>query len=165
MLKLCLGSLGVWTPPYFSISSKTSEVMWDHLKKVYNQSDAARMFHLEFQVGELSQGNMSIQEFYSNFENLWAECTDIVYANVPPEGLIVVHKVHEISKRGQFLMKLKGEFEAIRSNLMTRDPVPLLDICVGELLRKKNGSLHWLSWSRKLKILLQYQFIRCSREV
>ena len=34
-------------------------------------------------------------------------------------------------------MKLKGEFEAIRSNLMNREPVPLLDICVGELLREE----------------------------
>jgi hypothetical protein len=34
-------------------------------------------------------------------------------------------------------MKLRGEFEAIRSNLMNREPVPFLDICVGELLRKE----------------------------
>ena len=80
---------------------------------------------------------MSIQEFYSSFENLWTEYTDIVYASVSPEVLITVQNVHETSKRDQFLMKLRGEYEAIRSNLMNRDLVPLLDICVGELLREE----------------------------
>jgi hypothetical protein len=45
--------------------------------------------------------------------------------------------VYETSKDDQFLMKLRGEFEAIRSNLMNREPVPLLDICVGKLLREE----------------------------
>jgi hypothetical protein len=34
-------------------------------------------------------------------------------------------------------MKLRGDFEAIRSNLMNREPSPLLDICVRELLREE----------------------------
>ncbi|KAL5816485.1 hypothetical protein ACOSQ3_024863 [Xanthoceras sorbifolium] len=104
---------------------KTSKGMWDYLKK------------LELELSLLFQGSMSIQEFYSSFVNLWAEYTDIVYASVPPEGLIAIQSVHEISKRDQFLMKLRGEFEGIRSNLMNRNPVPLLDICLGELLREE----------------------------
>ena len=39
---------------------------------------------------------------------------------------------------------------------MNREPVPLLDICVRKLLREEHGSLHRLSWSGKLKILLQF---------
>ena len=84
---------------------------------------------------------MSIQEFYSSFENPWAGYTEIVYASVPPEGLIAIQSVHETSKRDQFLMKLRGEFEAIMSNLMYGEPVPLLDICVGELLREEQRLL------------------------
>ncbi|KAG6735328.1 hypothetical protein POTOM_062110 [Populus tomentosa] len=116
---------------------KSSREMWDYLKKVYNQSNTARRFQLELELGQLSQGSMSIQEFYSSFVNLWAEYTDIVYASVPLEGLVAIQSVHETSKRDQFLMKLRGEFEAIRSNLMNREPVPFLDICVGELLREE----------------------------
>lgn len=69
---------------------KSSREMWDYLKKVYNQSNTARRFQLELELGQLSQGSMS-----------------------------------------------RGEFEAIRSNLMNRQPVPFLDICVGELLREE----------------------------
>ena len=84
---------------------------------------------------------MSIQEFYSSFGNLWADYTNIVYASVPPEELIPIQSMHETSKCDQFLMKLRGEFEAIRSNLMNREPIPLLDICVGELLREEQRLL------------------------
>ena len=34
-------------------------------------------------------------------------------------------------------MKLRGGFETIMSNLMNKDPVPLLDVCIGELLREE----------------------------
>ncbi|KAG7979746.1 hypothetical protein I3843_05G146400 [Carya illinoinensis] len=45
--------------------------------------------------------------------------------------------VHEQSKRDQFLIKLRLEFEATRSNLINRDPVPSLDVCFGELLHEE----------------------------
>jgi len=116
---------------------KSSREMWDYLKKVYNQSNTARRFKLELELGQLSQVSMSIQEFYSSFVNLWAEYTDIVDASVPLEGLIAIQSVHETNKRDQFLMKSREEFETIRSNMMNREPVPFLDICVGELLREE----------------------------
>nr|GMD32586.1 Retrovirus-related Pol polyprotein from transposon TNT 1-94 [Ipomoea batatas] len=116
---------------------KTSRGMWDYLKNVYNQSNSAQRFQLELELSQFSQGSMSIQEFYSSFETLWTEYTDIVYANVPSEGLVAVQNIHETSKRDQFLMKLRGEFETIRSNLMNRQLVPSMNICVGELLREE----------------------------
>ena len=120
---------------------KTFRKMWEYLKKIYNQNNIERRFQLELELGQLSQGSMSIQEFYSSFGNLWADYTDFVYASVPPEGLIAIQSVHGTSKRDKFLMKLRGEFEAIKSNLMNREPVPLLDICVGELLREEQRFL------------------------
>ena len=74
--------------------------------------------------------------------NLWAEYTDIIiYATSPPEGLISIQTVHETTKRNQFLMKLRYEFEGTRSNLMNRDPVPSLDTCRNELFREEQRLL------------------------
>ncbi|KAG6526085.1 hypothetical protein ZIOFF_016062 [Zingiber officinale] len=83
--------------------------MWDYLKKIYNQSNIARRFQLELEL----------------------------VSYIPPKGHIVTQSVHETSKRDQFLMKLIKEFEAIKSNLMKRESIPLLDIGVGELLREE----------------------------
>jgi hypothetical protein len=85
----------------------------------------------------ITLGNLSIQEYFSGFQNLWGEFSDIVYAKVPVASLSDVQAVHEQSKRDQFLMKLRPEFEVTRSNLMNWDPSPSLDVCFGELLREE----------------------------
>lgn len=77
--------------------------------------------------------------------NMWAEYTDIVYADLTPESLSSVQFVHETTKRDQFLMKLRSEFEGIRSNLMHRNPIPSLDACFNDLLREEQ---HLLTQSR-----------------
>ena len=38
---------------------KSSKDMWGYLKKVYNQSNAARRFQLELELGLLTQGSMT----------------------------------------------------------------------------------------------------------
>ncbi|KAG8385238.1 hypothetical protein BUALT_Bualt03G0021300 [Buddleja alternifolia] len=130
---------------------KTSRQMWEYLKKVYNQTNTARRFQLELELGLLVQGNMSVQDFYSSFETIWAEYTDIVYTSVPPEGLFAVQGVHEASKQDQFLMKLRGEFEGIRSSLMNRNPVPILDVCLSELFREEQRLITQAAMEQKIQ--------------
>lgn len=120
---------------------KTAAEMWNYLKNLYSQHNTARRFQLEHELATLQQGSLSISDFYSSFMNLWAEYTDIVYATLPPEGLCSVQSVHEITKRDQFLMKLRSEFESTRSNLMNREPVPSLDTCLNDLFREEQRLL------------------------
>ncbi|KAF2285120.1 hypothetical protein GH714_037968 [Hevea brasiliensis] len=81
------------------------------------------------------------RNIFFGFQNLWAEFIDIVYAKVLAESLSVIQAIHEQSKRDQFLMKLRYDFETIRSNLMSRDPSPSLDVCFAELLREEQHLL------------------------
>ncbi|TXG49173.1 hypothetical protein EZV62_025048 [Acer yangbiense] len=71
--------------------------MWEYLKKVYHQENSARRFQLELEISEYSQGNMSVQDYYSGFMNLWSEYKELIYANVPSEGLSALQQVQEIS--------------------------------------------------------------------
>lgn len=78
---------------------KTSKDMWEYLKKVYNQDNSAKRFQLEYEIAKYSQGDLYVQEFFSGFQNLWAEYVDIIYAEVPKESF---QKVHEQSKKISF---------------------------------------------------------------
>ena len=49
---------------------KTARTMWEYLKKVYYQDNNARRFQLENDISNYSQSNLSIQEYYSGFQNL-----------------------------------------------------------------------------------------------
>ncbi|KAH7514307.1 hypothetical protein FEM48_Zijuj11G0075100 [Ziziphus jujuba var. spinosa] len=111
--------------------------IWDFLKKIYHQENLARCFQLELELSEYCQGNLSIQDYYSGFLNLWAEYKELVYASVPSEGLPILQQVHEVSQRDQFLMKLRCEYELIHVNLMSRIPSPSLETCFDELFREE----------------------------
>jgi hypothetical protein len=109
------------------------------LLKVYHQANTARRFQFEYEIASYNQGNLSIQEYFSGFLNLWGEFSDVVYTKVPTASISVVQAIHEQNKRDQFLMKLCPKFEATRS--MNRDPSPSLDVCFGELLREEQRLL------------------------
>jgi hypothetical protein len=72
---------------------------------------------------------------------LWGKFFDMVYVMVPAASLSTVQAIHEQSKRDQYLMKLRPEFEVTCSNLMNWDPSPSLDVCFGELLHKEQSLL------------------------
>ena len=111
--------------------------MWDYLTLVYNQDNNARRFQLELGIGNYTQGDLTIQEYYSGFLTLWNDYSDLVTAKMTGEGVLAVQQVHKVSQRDQFLMKLRPEYEAVRASLVNRDPVPTLAVCFGELLREE----------------------------
>ena len=115
-------------------SYKTAAAMWTYLNKVYNQDNSAKRFHLEYEMTNFTQGSLFIEEYFSGFQTLWVDYCDIVYANVLTTSLSAVREMHATSKRDQFLMKLRPDFEIARSNLMNRHHVPSLDACLSELL-------------------------------
>ena len=109
----------------------TAQAMWAYLRRIYHQDHNARKFQLESEISNYSQGNLTIEQFYSGFINIWCEYSAIVHAKVPTAALAALQAVHAESQRDQFLMKLRPEFEHVRAGLLNRDPVPSLDICLG----------------------------------
>ena len=116
---------------------RTAQSMWAYLKKVYHQNNDARHFQLEHAIAMFQHGSLSIQDYYSAFLTLWHEYADLVTADVPIAALSTIQTIHATTRRDQFLMKLRSEYESVRSSLLNRSPVPSLDICFGELLREE----------------------------
>ena len=115
----------------------TSKAMWGYLKKVYHQDNSARQLHLECAIAEYTQGTLSVQAYYSGFRTLWSEYDSIKYADVADNVLKVIQDLQASSQRDQFLMKLRHEFDSVRSALMNRTPLPSLDVCLNEFLREE----------------------------
>ena len=93
---------------------KTSREMWEYLKKIYNQSNTPRRFLLELELGQLSQGSMSIQGFYSSFGNLWADYTDIVYGSVEPSILLNLRPCKTSREMWEYLKKIYNQSNTAR---------------------------------------------------
>jgi hypothetical protein len=61
----------------------TAKTMWDYLRRIYYQNNSARKFQLELDIGNYRQGNLSIEQFYSGFINLWSDYSGLVHSQVP----------------------------------------------------------------------------------
>ncbi|RVW35199.1 Retrovirus-related Pol polyprotein from transposon RE2 [Vitis vinifera] len=94
---------------------RSAQSMWAYLKKVYHQDNDARRFQLEHAIAMFQH----------------------VTADVPIAALSTIQTIHATTRRDQFLMKLRSEYESVRSSLLNRSHVPSLDICFGELLREE----------------------------
>ncbi|KAJ0042058.1 hypothetical protein Pint_19025 [Pistacia integerrima] len=115
----------------------TVKAMWDYLRRIYYQDNSARKFQLELDIGNYRQGNLSIEQFYSAFINLWSDYSRLAHSQVPKEALATLQVVHSESQQDQFLMKLRPKFESARARLINRTRIPSLEVCLGELLREE----------------------------
>jgi hypothetical protein len=82
---------------------KTVAAIWNYLNKVYNQDNTARRFQLEYEMANFTQESLSIEEYFSGFQNLWANYSDIVYANVPTAALSAVQAMHDTRQERSIL--------------------------------------------------------------
>ncbi|KAG6474294.1 hypothetical protein ZIOFF_068220 [Zingiber officinale] len=72
---------------------KSAKAMWDYLKQVYNQDNNARRFQLELAIANYTQGDLSVQEYYSGFLTLWNDYLDLVIAKLSTESVEAVQQV------------------------------------------------------------------------
>ncbi|XP_058742633.1 uncharacterized protein LOC131615160 [Vicia villosa] len=80
-------------------SFSTAQEIWNYLKRIYNQDNSAKRFQLELDITNYKQGDLSIQQYYSGFLNLWTEHSAIIHANVPKTSLAAVQEVYNTSRR------------------------------------------------------------------
>ncbi|KAH0743204.1 hypothetical protein KY290_031197 [Solanum tuberosum] len=110
----------------------TGKELWGHIDgSDPTPTDATKLGHTR----QLRPCGITYKRFTTKI--IAQDAFNIVYAKIPTESLSVIQAVHEQSKRDQFLMKLRSDFESVRSNLMNCDPSPSLDVCFRELLREE----------------------------
>lgn len=57
--------------------------MWNHLHKLYHQTNKAREFYLDTELAKYCQGDNIVEEYFSGFLTLWNEKDSTIMNNVP----------------------------------------------------------------------------------
>ncbi|XP_074373914.1 uncharacterized protein LOC141714284 [Apium graveolens] len=127
---------------------ETAKEVWDHLSRLYTQSNFPKQYQLEMDIRALQQQNMSIQEFYFAMSSLWDQLALTEPAELTAVAAYV--KIREEQRLVQFLMTLRSDFEPLRGSILHRTPLPSVDYVVNELLAeeiriKSNGAKENLS--------------------
>ena len=121
----------------------TKEV-WDHLERLFTQSNFAKQYQLENDIRARHQKNMSIQEFYSAMTDLWDQLALTELAELKACGAYIERR--EQQRLVQFLTAFCSDFEGLRGSILHHSPLPCVDSVVSELLTKE---IHLQSYSEK----------------
>ncbi|XP_071729147.1 uncharacterized protein [Rutidosis leptorrhynchoides] len=158
------------------IYSKIASDVWKELKETYDKIDGSVIFNLYQKLNSITQGGSSVSDYYYNLNSLWKQYDTMV--QLPSSDLTSskVFKDHtSLIKLMQFLMGLDDIYQPIRSNILTRDPLPSVNTAFSIISReeshrksilngKKNAeSSAFYTNSFKSNINIQNKELKCSK--
>nr|XP_011466715.1 PREDICTED: uncharacterized protein LOC105352141 [Fragaria vesca subsp. vesca] len=117
---------------------KTAQAIWTELKERFSQTNMVQLFNLENAIYACLQGSDSVTTFYTKLKSLWDERDSVC-------GLTVCNcedgvKLGEYVKNQQtmkFLMGLNESYDALRSNIVSIDPLPNVNKAYAMALRQE----------------------------
>ncbi|GJU58883.1 ribonuclease H-like domain-containing protein [Tanacetum coccineum] len=110
-----------------AIYAKTSFELWTDLKDTYDKVDGLAVFNLHKSINSLSESGASLADYYNNLNSLWKQFDAMISLHsCTCDAAKHFEKHNQLIKLIQFLMGLDENYLAIRSNILTREPLSLV---------------------------------------
>ncbi|KAL8141988.1 hypothetical protein V2J09_015020 [Rumex salicifolius] len=102
--------------------------IWKDLETRFGSPNSSRIFQVQKELFTVSQGNLSVSSYYTNFRRLWDEfvvlvepprCASCKTVGAVPPLFFTLQVV-------QFLVGLNETYSSVRTNVLMRTPMPLL---------------------------------------
>nr|GFA51482.1 hypothetical protein CTI12_AA340690 [Tanacetum cinerariifolium] len=110
--------------------------LWKELKERYGQNNGPLIYHVKRELSKVTQGNSTVAAYFNKLKKFWDELHSLNGVLVCNCGKIrectcgVTEKFLEINSRSkliQFLMRLNDDFEAVKNQILSMDPLPNLN--------------------------------------
>ncbi|GJW10405.1 ribonuclease H-like domain-containing protein [Tanacetum coccineum] len=109
----------------YEVLGRQAKHVWDELKETYDKVDGSVTFNLHHKINSLSQNGSSIADYYHKLNALWKQFDALVQLpRCTCHAAEDFKKHNSLMKLMQFLMGLDDSYMAIRSNILSRDPLP-----------------------------------------
>lgn len=108
----------------------SAAAIWKNLEERFGYSSMTQVYSLEQKLSEISQGNNSVTEFYTNIKTIWDVLNDAHPLTICTCNKCSCNLTKRIYKRQQekmllqFMMKLNEQFSTVRGNVLMLEPVP-----------------------------------------
>ncbi|PWA97255.1 ribonuclease H-like domain-containing protein [Artemisia annua] len=107
------------------IFSKRASDVWTELKETFDRVDGSVTCNLHHKINSLSQNGSSIAEYFNKLRTLWKQFDALVkLPRCTCHAADDFKKHNQLMKLMQFLMGLDDSYMQIRSNILSRDPLP-----------------------------------------
>ncbi|GJY86978.1 ribonuclease H-like domain-containing protein [Tanacetum coccineum] len=110
-----------------AVYAKSTYELWNDLKDTYDKVDGSVVFNLHKSINSLSQSGASLANYSNNLNSLWKQFDAMISLHPCTCEAAKHFEIHnQLLKLMRFLMGLDDSYFAIRSNILTRDPIPLV---------------------------------------
>ncbi|XP_076896727.1 uncharacterized protein LOC143549813 [Bidens hawaiensis] len=116
--------------------AETAQILWNELNSRYGQPNGARVYQLQKNLCQITQGSHDISTYFSKIKSNWDELNAI--NTIPAYTCGVAHafvKREEDQRLIQFLVGLNPSYDMIRSNILMMQPLPPIDRAYGILMQ------------------------------
>nr|XP_023901986.1 uncharacterized protein LOC112013836 [Quercus suber] len=107
------------------IYCETTREMWLELQHVFSQGNGPKIYNLQQEISQITQGQLLVTEYYSKFKKLMDQL--IHYEPLPActcGAMKILSIAHEKSYMMRLLMGLNKSFETVRSHIPMLEPFP-----------------------------------------
>ncbi|XP_070022079.1 uncharacterized protein LOC142177480 [Nicotiana tabacum] len=109
----------------FVIYASNAHKVWEDLRERFDKVNASRSFYLHKKIEKLTQGLLSVSEYFSKLRVLWNEYEALVphlSCGCPESKQNAEH--YQIGKLYQFLTGLNDTFDNAKDQILMTRPVP-----------------------------------------
>ncbi|KAH0766351.1 hypothetical protein KY285_002222 [Solanum tuberosum] len=103
--------------------------LWNDLEDRYDQTNGAKLYHIQKEINDLIQGVLDITTYYTRMKKLWEELSSLCIKShckcaCTCGAKDLMHKVEQDRMLIQFLMGLNEVYTIIRGNILMMNPLP-----------------------------------------
>ncbi|KAF5772044.1 putative transcription factor interactor and regulator CCHC(Zn) family [Helianthus annuus] len=121
------------------VYSKLASEVWDDLKETYNKIDGSVVFGLFQKINSVSQNGASVSEYYHKINTMWKQFDAMLQLpSCTCQASTKFNEFNHLIKLMQFLMGLDGVYQPVRTNLLTRDPLPTVKTAFSIISREES---------------------------
>ncbi|KAH0663164.1 hypothetical protein KY284_028095 [Solanum tuberosum] len=123
------------TPQYRQLESveyvNDSFELWRELENQYDQTNGAKLYQIQREINDLSQGTLDITTYYTRMKRLWEELSTLHVKtqckyNCSCRAKESVFRAEQERRLIQFLMGLNETYTTVQGNIRMMNPLPSL---------------------------------------
>ncbi|XP_019229824.1 PREDICTED: uncharacterized protein LOC109210807 [Nicotiana attenuata] len=105
--------------------------LWKELEDRYDQTNGTKLYQIQKEINDLSQGALDITGYYTKMKKLWEELTTLITkshctCNCTCGARESMHKAEQDRRLIQFLMGLNETYTVVRGSILMMNPLPTI---------------------------------------
>ncbi|XP_009770962.1 uncharacterized protein [Nicotiana sylvestris] len=105
--------------------------LWKELEDQYDQTNGTKLYQIQKEINDLSQGALDITSYYTKMKKLWDELTTLITkshctCNCTCGARETMHKAEHDRRLIQFLMGLNETYTVVRGSILMMNPLPII---------------------------------------